>query len=258
MKYNVNTICGFIKGRLGDCWIDDEISRNGLQVDATPGVDVDVTRVAFAVDACLETIEKAADAGAQMLVVHHGISWGNGFARINGIVAGRVSSLFRHGMSLFGCHLPLDAHPEFGNNAVIAKRLGLTVTDWFYEYHGLKVGAICNLETPMAFAELATGAREGISSRTVAYDNSNGSICKIGIVSGGGESAIYECAKLGLDCLITGEFRHQFFHDAEELGVSVLNCGHYDTETTGIKELMKIVEKGCQVETVFIEAPTGL
>ncbi len=258
MYHNVHTVSGFIKGWLGDYWIDDEYSRNGLQVDAGRDVDAEVTRVAFAVDACLETIEKAAEAGAQMLVVHHGISWGSGIARIDGITAERVSALFRHGVSLFACHLPLDAHPEFGNNAVIAKRLGLKVTDWFYESHGLKLAALCELESPMRFDELAARAKEAISQRTAAYDNSGGTVNTIAILSGSGDSAIDEGSKVPFDCLVTGEFQHKYFHEAAEMEVSVLSCGHYDTEVTGIQELMKIVERCCKLEAVFIDAPTGL
>ncbi len=258
MKHDVHSLCGYIKGRFGEFWIDDEYSRNGLQVDANPNVETEVRCVAFAVDACLETIEKAAEAKAQMLVVHHGISWGHGFARIDGITAGRVAALIRNGVSLFACHLPLDAYPVFGNNAVIAKRLGFKVCDWAFESNGLKLGAVCRFDSPMPFTELAARAKETISHGTVAYDNSEGTIYSLGIVSGGGDFAIHECAERGIDCLLTGEFRHQFFHDAAELGVSVLACGHYDSEHTGIQELMKIIGDDCNVETVFIEAPTGL
>ena len=258
MYHNVHTVSGFIKGWFGDYWIDDEYSLNGIQVDASPNVEAEVTRVAFAVDACLETIERAAEAGAQMLVVHHGISWGSGIARIDGITAERVSALFRHGVTLFACHLPLDAHHEFGNNAVIAKRLGLKVTDWFYESHGLKLAALCELESPMRFDELAARAKEAISPRTAAYDNFGGTVNTIAILSGSGDSAIDKCPKVPFDCLITGEFQHKYFHDAAEMEVSVLSCGHYDTEVTGIQELMKIVERCCKLETVFIDVPTGL
>ncbi len=254
MKMNVHTVGGFIKGYLGEYWIDDEYSRNGIQIEAS----FDVNRVAFAVDACLETIEKAGEAGAQMLVVHHGICWGDGFARIDGFNAQRIGALFKQGITLFGCHLPLDAHPVFGNNAVIAKRLGLRVNDWFYESHGLKLAAECRFDAPIDFEELTARVTETVSPNTVAFNNSKGKIETIGILSGSGEDAVHECAARGIDCLLTGEFRHAYFHYARELGVSVLSCGHYDSENTGIQELMKMVGNCCRLETIFIESPTSL
>jgi putative NIF3 family GTP cyclohydrolase 1 type 2 len=110
----------------------------------------------------------------------------------------------------------------------------------------------------MGFDELAARAKKAISPRTVAYDNCGGTVNTIAILSGSGDSAIDECPKVPFNCLITGEFPHKYFHDAEEMEVSVLSCGHYDSETTGIQELMKIVERCCKLETVFIDAPTGL
>lgn len=245
----------YIIAAMGDCWLEKEYSNNGIQVEASEEADC----VAFAVDACQETIDKAIALGAQMLVVHHGISWGNGFARIDGVIASRIGAMFKGGLTLFGCHLPLDGHPVLGNNAVIAKRLGFEVTSQFCQCHGMNIGAVCALPKPIQFAELLSLATERISSNTAGYDFSkDGMISSIGIISGSGDSGIDDCARLGIDCLLTGEFNHAEFHNAKESRVSMLQCGHYDTERTGIQELMNQVGKDLKVKTVFIEAPTGL
>ena len=250
----LDKIDAFIRECLGEYWIDDEYSRNGVQVEAGD----DIERMAFAVDACQETIQAAREAGAQMLVVHHGLCWGAGIGRLDGLVARRVGLLFRHGISLYGCHLPLDAHPVLGNNATIARRLGLAVNGWFDESHGLSIGAVCPFQAPVDFAELADKATRAVSPRTKAYDNSGGRVKCLGILSGSGDSAVRECAERGIDCLLTGEFRHAAFNEARELGVSILACGHYDSEVFGVQELMRHLHAKLGLDVVFVEAPTGL
>ena len=114
-------ICDFLDSLFCGCRFEDDASNNGLQVEGAP----EVRTVAFAVDACRATIERAIDAGAGMLVVHHGLSWGGGLRRITGIDAVRIGLCMKDGLSLYAMHLPLDAHPEIGNNAVLAARMGL-------------------------------------------------------------------------------------------------------------------------------------
>jgi len=246
-------VCTFIDGVFADFRTDD-YSNNGLQLEA----GAECSRVAFAVDACLETIEKAADAGAQLLVVHHGLSWGSGFRRISGLDARRFGLLFKRGLSLYACHLPLDAHPRLGNNAVIAAKLALKPTGSFFQCKGLDAGLVCELPAPIALGEILSRSLGAISTRSTVYDNSRGYAHSIGIVSGGGDSAILDCEHVGVDCLLTGEFSHQHYHEARELGVSVITCGHYDTENTGIKALMDEVASKMGMDCVFIDAPTGL
>ena len=249
----LNELCDWLWGVFGDCKCEDE-SNNGLQVEGS----ADVKRIAFAVDACMETIEKAAAQGADMLFVHHGLSWGSGFKRFTGMDAARFRALFTSNLSLFAMHLPLDAHKEIGNNAVLAKRLGLTVTSTFCKYHGMDIGMVCKLDAPLPLDKLLDRARSNISADSKLTDNTQGVAHGVAFVSGGGDFAIDMCREAGADCLVTGEFMHQRWHNAQEQGVSIIATGHYDSENTGVKALMAKVQAELPLETLFIEAPTGL
>ena len=249
----LNELCDWLWGLFGDYKCED-YSNNGLQVEGAS----EVKRIAFAVDACLETIVKASIQGADMLFVHHGLSWGDGFKRLNGMDAARFRALFASNLSLFAMHLPLDAHKEIGNNAVLAQRLGLTVTGTFCNYHGIDIGMVCKLKTPVPLAGLLNRARCHISTTAKMTDNTQGVTSGVAFVSGGGDFAIDMCREAGADCLVTGEFMHQRWHNAHEQGVSVLATGHYDSENTGVKALMAKVKAELPLETLFIEAPTGL
>lgn len=247
-------ICRRIEGLFGEYWLESEYSNNGLQVEACH----EVNKVAFAVDACHETINKAHELGAELLIVHHGLSWGRGITRFTGVDAQRFGELFRYGISLFACHLPLDAHRDIGNNAVLAKRLGYDVTEWFSENYRLKLGCICRFEKTVELKELLRNVVANVSSGACLYDNSQGMTSSLAILSGSGDDSIYECSERGVKCLLTGEFAHKNFHAAKELGISLIRAGHYDTENTGIHELMKSVQKCADVDVCFIDAPTGL
>ena len=252
---DIPSICRFADGLFSDCQPSEDYSNNGLQVEASR----ECRRVAFAVDACLETIRAAAEADAQLLMVHHGLSWGGGFRRLSGIDARRFSELFTHGVSLYACHLPLDAHPIIGNNAVLARRMGLEVSSRFASYGGVALGTVCTLPEPQSLAQIADNARAHINPALQLLDFSGDKPLRtVAFLSGSGGSCIEECAGLGVDCLITGEFSHSRYHLAKEAGVSVIIAGHYATEDTGIRELMKSVRDALHLETIFIDAPTGL
>ena len=249
----LSKLCDWLGGVFGDYTCED-YSNNGLQVEGA----ADVRKIAFAVDACLETIEKAASEGADMLFVHHGLSWGGGFKRLTGMDAVRFRALFNSNLSLFAMHLPLDAHKEIGNNTVLAQRMGLTVTSTFCQCYGMDIGMVCKLDAPVPLEKLLDRALSNISATAKLTDNSQGVANGVAFVSGGGDFAIEMCKEAGADCLVTGEFMHQRWHLAHELGVSVISAGHYDTENTGVKALMAKVQAELPLETIFIEAPTGL
>ena len=234
-------------------YICEDYSNNGLQVEASS----QVSKVAFAVDGCLESIFQAADAGAQLLVVHHGISWGNGFKRITGADALRLKLMFERGVSLFGMHLPLDAHVKYGNNAVIAAKLGLRDTRRFCDVRGMKIG-ICGTPATNSLQELNTMiASSKISPATRVFDNTNGKITRVGVISGQCSDQMEICRQEGIDCFVTGEVVHSIFHSAKEHNVSIIAAGHYATETWGVKALMPLVSS-LGLETVFLDVPTGL
>ncbi len=232
-----------------------DFSNNGLQLDA--GV-ADVRKIAFAVDVCQKTFDMAVASGAQLLFVHHGFSWGGGVKYLNGITGKRVATLMKSGISLYASHLPLDAHPVYGNNAVLARMLDLQDVKPFFSYHGTNIGCYGRLPKPMELSEIASIIDEKLQANSRVFSVADKLMTTIGIVSGGGDDAIDECASLGIDCLLTGEFRHQCYHPAMEMGVSVIASGHYATETTGVKAIMELIATNFDVETIFLDAPTGL
>ena len=235
--------------------VSQDFSNNGLQVDS--GVE-SIKKIAFAVDACQKTFDIAVASGAQLLFVHHGFSWGGGVKYLNGITGKRVATLMKSGISLYASHLPLDAHSVYGNNAVLARMLDLQDVKPFFSYHGTNIGCYGCLPKPMELSEIASIMDEKLQANSRVFAAADKPMTTVGIVSGGGDDAIDECASLGIDCLLTGEFRHQCYHPAMEMGVSVIASGHYATETTGVKAVMELIAANFDVETIFLDVPTGL
>jgi dinuclear metal center YbgI/SA1388 family protein len=238
---------------LDDCPCQDA-SNNGLQVEG----DEQVSCVAFAVDACLEVFERAAEIGADFLVVHHGISWGTGFQTFTGNTAARFRTLFCNGISLYGVHLPLDAHPQVGNNAVLAQLLELGDQRTFAEYGGIEIGYHGVLPAPMALADLAQMVQERVGDPPIVIGAGAEMVERIGIVSGGGADLVPGSARLGLDCLLTGEITHQHVHTAREYGINVIAAGHYRTEVWGVQAVQDwVADAFPELDCQFLDVPTG-
>ena len=231
-----------------------DVSNNGMQVQGNE----DVGKIAFAVDACQRVFELAAKRGADMLIVHHGISWGGGLKRITDYHQRRLKTLLDANISLLAYHLPLDAHEEIGNNAVLADMLALSKRKRFFVYDDTQIGYYGELPAPASLAEVAQTLKQQLKCECKLLPGKNGDMVKtLGIVSGAGPDALEECAQLGLDALLTGEIGHQHLHPAWEMGVSIIAAGHYATETTGIKALQKKLRKQFKVKCEFIDWPTG-
>ncbi len=224
-----------------------DASSNGLQVEGRRNVD----RVAFAVDACLETFHTAKELDADMIVVHHGLVWG-GVRYIRGVFSKRVGFLLENDLSLYVAHLPLDAHPEIGNNIQILKMLGGEREDFFAEYEGRKIGVWGKIE-PIRLKELKAKIEDLLETKTFSLDFGKDEVERISVLSGSGSFAVEEADQIS-DCLITGEFRHEAYHIAKELQFNIIFAGHYATETLGLKALMEKVE-ALGVECEFIENP---
>ncbi len=230
-------------------------SNNGLQVEG----DSEIAKIAFGVDASLALFEAAADSDSDIVFVHHGLSWGNGFKRIVGLDTPRIRTLFVNGISLYAAHLPLDAHPEIGHNAVIAEKLELRDRRAFAEYGGANIGMAGDLDTPIAADALAELVNTKLGFKPAIYGTRDKTISTVGVISGGaGIDGLAATAEMGLDCLVTGEFGHTSWHPAEEHGLTVLAGGHYFTEMPGIKALMEKTAAEFDVDTIFIDIPTGL
>lgn len=230
---------------------DEPEALNGLQVESVS----DIEQLAVAVDACLASIAQAAERGADLLIVHHGLFWG-GLEPLVGRHYRRVAALMRHGIALYAAHAPLDRHPEIGNNIVLARQLGMEVRGWFGEYRGAPIGVWGELDLPREVLGARLGELLGPLPRLLPGGPER--VRRVGVISGGGGPMIRQAFETGLDTFITGEGPHWAFLEAEELGLNAFFAGHYATETVGVKALAAHLAERFQVPWSFIDHPTGL
>lgn len=251
-----------IAGRLDEVLRTREIADyptavNGIQLENR----AEIRGVAVAVDCSRRTIEGAIAAGANLMIVHHGLLWG-GVQPIRGALYERLYRLLAADIAVYSSHLPLDAHPEHGNNVLLAAELGLVPDGGFARAQGTEIGV--RGESALPTAELVARAdafarRHGGSALATEFDRSR-TTRRWGICSGGGASAdtLREAVALGLDTLVVGEGPHWTAVDAPELGLAIVYAGHYATETLGVQALGRLVEREFSLPWRFIEAPTGL
>ncbi|MFB6116916.1 Nif3-like dinuclear metal center hexameric protein [Halosegnis sp.] len=239
-----------------DEWRGADYAVNGLQVGPETAT---IETAAFAVDGVEATAVAAADAGADVFVVHHGISWG-GIDRVTGAEYDRVQALVKNDLALYAAHLPLDAHPEYGNAALLCAELGLTVTEPFGREGPGHVGqrARTTDREPYTTAGLrdALADLEGGGDVQV-LDFGPDRIKDVAVLTGAGTDWLSEARAKGVDALITGEGKQPAYHEAREAGVSVFLAGHYATETFGVRALRELVD-GWGLETTYLPHPTGL
>lgn len=227
-------------------------SPNGLQVQGAERV----TRVAYAVDVSVQTIRAAEKAGADMLVVHHGLWWGR-HVQITGTMHARVSGLIRAGMSLYTAHLPLDCHPKVGNNVELARLLSLSVKEPFGAYKGTRIGVIATAARPATLKLFAARVAKTLDCSPEILASGPATVRRVAIVSGGGAMLAEEAAHAGCDTLLTGETLHAAVHPAREAGINVVFGGHYATETVGLKALQRHLAARYGLPGTFLSAPTG-
>ncbi|HDQ73531.1 MAG TPA: Nif3-like dinuclear metal center hexameric protein [Chloroflexi bacterium] len=235
----------------------DEIkdsSQNGLQVDGP----LEVRKVAFAVDGCQIAFEQAVGQGAQLLIVHHGMFWDDPVLLL-GPAYRRVKTLIEGACGLYGVHLPLDLHPEVGNNAELVRLLGLQHPRPFGEYKGSDVGIGGELDPPQPLEALLAHLAEATGApplRVLAHGPDE--VRRVGCVSGGAAFLMDQVVEAGFDTFVTGETSHTFFHQVAEWGLNVVYGGHYATETLGVKALARHLADRFELETVFLDIPTGM
>ncbi len=231
--------------------LDDPRALNGLQVESSG----EVSKITAAVDACLATIESSIGAQGDLLLVHHGLFW-RGLEPITGRHWQRMSRLLASDIALYAAHLPLDCHPEVGNNAILARELGLADPEPFGELHGTPIGlhGVLDLHRDQLVSFLRTVL--GVEPRLIATGPER--VSRVGIVSGAAGSMIRDAKDAGLDTFVTGEGAHHTYFDAEEWGLNVIYAGHYATETVGVKALAEHVGKRFGIPWEFLEHPTGL
>lgn len=232
-----------------------DASNNGVQVE---GRD-EVRKAVFAVDASQALFDAALERGADFIFVHHGLSWGASPRRLTGIAAARYRTLLANGITLYAAHLPLDAAPEFGNNAVLSRMIDLRDMQPFLRYDGVDIGFVGVLPSPRSFGELGNFFEERFGIRALKVGEAGRIVSKVAVVSGGGGlESLEAAAACGADMLLTGELTHTMYHPALESGVAVLALGHYMSETTGPRALMELVAAKFALETEFVDLPTGL
>jgi dinuclear metal center YbgI/SA1388 family protein len=232
-------------------WADASI--NGLQIEGCPEIE----RIAVATDACQATIDGAVAAGAQLLIVHHGLFWGQ-CEVIKGSHGRRVRAAIRGDLNLYCSHLPLDAHPELGNNAQLGALLGLVETQPWGGDPARPVGVRGELPEPMAPAALAQRLEALLGTPVRLMPFGPDPIRSIGIISGAAGSMVDQGLHDGLDAVLTGEPRYGQFFLAEEGGINLFFAGHYATETQGVKALAERIEAVHGLPWVFLDHPTGL
>ncbi len=224
---------------------------NGLQVES----ERPVRKLMVAVDACQATIDMAVARKADFMIVHHGLFWA-GLEPITGRHWRRVRTLIEHGIGLYAAHLPLDVHPEVGNNIVLATMLGLEPTGWFGEAGGRPIGVAGTLDASRDELVGRVSDRLGVVPHVI--DTGPARVARLGIITGGAGDSIRDARDAGLDTFLTGEGRHHSFFDAEEWGLNVIYAGHYATETVGVKALGAHLATKFDVSWEFADHPTGM
>ena len=232
-------------------------SLNGIQIQNSGPYSKQITKVAFAVDACEATARAAAEAGAQVLVVHHGLFWGH-CQTLTGNFYKRAASFIKNDLALIAYHIPLDANNPYGNNFGLAAALGLEKVQPFGYWRGMPIGACGSLPAPVTVDDLATRLSKITKTSPRALVFGKPQISTVGIISGGASDDVDQAIEAGLDCYITGEFAHEQYHLAEECSINVISGGHYGTETMGVSLLKEKVEKELGLSTIFIDLPTNL
>lgn len=227
-----------------------DASHNGLQV-ANSG---NVTRICCGVDASLEFLQAAHAQGADLCIVHHGISWGDSLARIIGPAYDAVAFLIQNDMALYAAHLPLDAHPILGNNAQIADALGLENRSTFCLYHGTPIGVQGTLPSPRSFKSLCEHVQKitpGGAFHAVPFGKEK--VQSVGIVSGGASGEVVQAIDAGLDVYITGEMNLQAYNAAKGANIHVIAAGHYATERFGVKAVGALLSRDFKIPWGFID-----
>ena len=228
----------------------DDYGPNGLQV-AGPG---EIGVVATGVSAGAELFERAAAQGADLVLVHHGLLWKGPPRPIDPAARRRLALLFDHDMGLAAYHLPLDAHPEHGNNALLAEAIGAEVRGPF-----AGLGVVAELADPLSPPELEARVRAAVGGREpLAVLAGPETVRTVGIVSGGGQGLLPDAIGAGLDAFVTGEAAERNFNEAREGRIHFLAAGHYATETLGVRRLGDLLAAEPGVRHVWIDVPNPI
>lgn len=226
-----------------------DASNNGLQVENSGKI----TKICTGVDASLRFFEEAAARGADGVIVHHGISWGDSLRRITGLNYRLIKTALRHDCALYAAHLPIDAHPALGNNARLADLLTLQDRHPFYAYHGQPIGFRGTLPAPMPLDALVALLCERVNPDLRVLPFGKREIRTVGIVSGGAADGVAQAAEAGLDLYLTGEPSLVGYNLAEQLGCTTIFAGHYATERFGVQAVGNWIRDNLNIPVEHID-----
>lgn len=224
---------------------------NGLQIEGRG----DVARVVSGVTASLALVEAAIAHKADALLVHHGYFWKGEDARVIGLKQRRLKALLNADISLLAYHLPLDAHPELGNNAQLAKRLGFSATGAFGRTAGPPIACYTELDAACEVDAMAERIAAALGREPLVIQAGDRPIRRLGWCTGAAQSYIDEAAQLGLDAFISGEISEYTVHSARELGIHYFAAGHHATERYGVQALGEHLAQQFKLEHTFIDIP---
>ncbi len=251
MDLSIRTLVSYCDALL-DVESFEDLGPNGLQVEGNRVI----RHLVSGVSACAALFEQAAQLDADAVLVHHGLFWKGQPQTLVGHRALRVRLLMQSGIHLLAYHLPLDRHPEFGNNALGAKALGLYSLSPFGVLQGCPpIGYCGSYPEPISPIELRERARAAFGQEPIAFLEGPKEVTRVGVLSGGGAKALEEAIQLGLDALVTGEPAEWSLALAREAKIHFLACGHHATERCGVKALGEHLAIRFQINHTFVDLP---
>jgi len=225
---------------------------NGLQLEN----DGRVTKVAAAVDASLPVFEKAIAAGADLLIVHHGMFW-HGARRVVDSQYEKLKLAMNANMAVYSAHIPLDIHHEWGNNVLLCEKIGMQNTEKFHPWKGELLGL--KEEMDLSLDELVKRVRAAVGGDVnICHGRKSNNVGVVGVITGGAGSEVQAMADSGINTFITGEGPHWSYPLAEELGLNVIYGGHYATETFGVLRLIEVLKLKYSLCNHFVGSPSGI
>ena len=232
----------------------EDYGPQGLQVEAAGD---EVQRLALAVDTAPAVIEAAAQWDADMLLVHHGLLWRD-VQRIAGPLGRRVRALLQHDVHLYAAHLPLDAHPDVGNNAVLARMLDVEVEQWWCAPTNAPLAVLGTAPSGTELEPFVARVEAHLQTNARVLAHGPQQVSRVAILSGFGADHAAEARELGADTFLTGETSHAHFWAAADHGLNVIYAGHYATETVGVQALGRHLAQEFGLEVEFFDFPTGM
>tara|TARA_B100000959_G_scaffold21478_1_gene20772 strand:- start:186319 stop:187152 length:834 start_codon:yes stop_codon:yes gene_type:complete len=224
-------------------------SPKGLQVEGA----AEIYKMVVGVSACMELFERAVSMGAQAILVHHGMFWDSDHKLVRGSLKARLKILLSNDISLLGYHLPLDCHPEVGNNIGLVRALNLIDEKPFGEFNGRSIGYLAQAQRPISIDDFISAVRKKINPDAKCYGLGSGAILKIAICSGGAPSLLREAISVGANVFLTGEESEWIYHLAREEGIYYVAAGHHATERLGPMALAKWINENLDVTSEFVD-----